>query len=208
MQRDTGIDGECPQKFLCQLGIEAANHRRHLTAIIDQEGPAADIQRNQRQRLIHRQIECPIAADTGLIADGLPECLPHRDADILDRMMSIHFQITITGQRQVHQTMRRHEIKHVIEKADAGVNNPFAAAIEIQDQFDSGLGGLALDRCCTDAAHTRPSTNAFISAYQRSFSSRSPIEMRRQSLRPGASPKLRTPMPLLSRYSLSSFALA
>jgi hypothetical protein len=47
--------------------------------------------------------------------------------------------------RHVDHAVLRKRLEHVIEKTDAGVYVEFAAAVEVDDQFDISLTGLAMN---------------------------------------------------------------
>src|SRR5580693_6465800 len=60
--------------------------------------------------------------------------------------MLIHVQIAFGGQVQIESAVARHEIQHMIEKADACCNARFSSAVEIQFQADVRLVCLAMNR--------------------------------------------------------------
>src|SRR3954451_8081308 len=72
MQRDASIHRESLKEFPHQLGIELANLRRRKIRLEDEEGPARDIDRDARQRLVHGQMHVAVAADALPLAERLP----------------------------------------------------------------------------------------------------------------------------------------
>lgn len=55
--------------------------------------------------------------------------------------------------------MRGHEIQHMIEEADARINDAVAVTIEIQDELDARFCCFAFNRRRADT-HALPSVNA------------------------------------------------
>ena len=60
---------------------------------IDQEWPAAEIQRHTGKSLVHREDPKAVAADAFLVSERLLECLTQHDAQVLDQMMIVDVNI-------------------------------------------------------------------------------------------------------------------
>ena len=98
----------------------------------DQEVPAAQIERGGDQRLFHRQREVAVAADAGLVAQGLLQRLAEADAHVLDRVVLIDVQVALGLNVQVDRRVLGQQRQHVIEEADAGGDLRCARAVEVQ----------------------------------------------------------------------------
>jgi hypothetical protein len=55
-----------------------------------------------------------IAADTGLVTDGILNGLTEGYANIFNRMVGINFQVTRRIYSQVNKTMTRYLVQHVL----------------------------------------------------------------------------------------------
>ena len=70
----------------------------------------------------------------------LPSALRHRfaerDADVLDGVMLIDVEVARGAHVEIERAMPRHQIEHVIEKADAGAVLERALAVEIERDAD------------------------------------------------------------------------
>ncbi len=95
MQRDAGIHREGLEELAHQLGVEAADLLRLELRAEDQEGPAGDVDRDARQRLVHRQMHVGVTADALLVAERLLQRLAERDAGILDRMVVVDMGVAL-----------------------------------------------------------------------------------------------------------------
>ena len=94
--------------------------------------PAAEIDRRDRQRLVHRHHEIAGAIDAALVADRREHRFAERDADVFDGVMLIDVEIAGGLHLQIEPAVARDQIEHVIEKADAGLVLEAALAVERQ----------------------------------------------------------------------------
>src|SRR5206468_6422752 len=58
--------------------------------------------------------------------------------------MSVHLQIALATQMQIHDRMSGEERQHVVEKGDAGSDRRLPASVNVQLDEDDGLVGHAL----------------------------------------------------------------
>src|SRR5690242_10844497 len=66
-------------------------------------------------------------------------------------MVIVNFQIAFTDDFKIEQAMPREKLEHVIEKRQARIDAPAAAAVQIQLDSDVGFFGAPIDRnrpCC------------------------------------------------------------
>lgn len=82
--------------------------------------------------------------DPAFIAQGLCESLAERNADILDGVMSVHMQVTMATHFDVESAMLGERREHVIEEPDPAIEFGATAAIEIDEDGNIGLTGLAV----------------------------------------------------------------
>jgi hypothetical protein len=144
VQRDAGIHRECLEPFLHQLGVERADLVAHELGLEHQERPPGYVERDARQRLVHRHMHIGIARDALHVAESLANRLAERDADILGGVVVIDVQIALGLDRDVDARVARQQVEHVIEEADAGRHRRAAGPVEIDFDLDLGFLGLAL----------------------------------------------------------------
>src|SRR5690606_31614697 len=75
-----------------QFGWHLAHALAPEAAIEHEVGPAAEIERGAGQGLVHREGEA-VARDAALVAQRLAQCLPQRDAGILDGVVLVDVQV-------------------------------------------------------------------------------------------------------------------
>ena len=139
MQIKPAVDRHRLQKMTHQVGLHAAKRRampRHVNHGI---GPAAQIHRDEAERLIHRRVAVRRADDPRPITERPVERLAQADRHIFDRVMRVYVQIALGLHRQVEQAVMRKEGQHVIQEADPGARLRPAPAIHRQGQVDLSL---------------------------------------------------------------------
>ena len=140
------------EPVLDQLGVPFAELFLREAGFPHQERSPGNIQRDPRQRLVHRRIGSTVAGDATLVAQRLRQRLAERDRTVLGGVMLIDMEIALDLHRHVDQRMARKLFDHVIEEADAGFHRIASSAIEIDRHMDGGFRGVAFDSAC---AHGR-----------------------------------------------------
>ena len=107
--------------------------------------PAAQVDRRDGQRLVHRHHEVAGAIDAALVADGRQHRFAERDAGVFDGVMLIDVEIAGGLDLEIEAAVPRHQVQHVIEKADAGAVLVLALAVERQRDLDLRFGGAPID---------------------------------------------------------------
>ncbi len=120
--------------------LAACKHRPE-----DEIGAAGKVDRDARQRLVHRLERIGEAGDAAGIAQRLADRLAERDAGVLDRVMRVDMQVALGRDVDVDQRMPRDLVQHMIEEADAGRNVRYAGPVEIDADLDGGFFGFAGD---------------------------------------------------------------
>ncbi len=93
MKVAAGLVGEGLEKLFDQSDAEVADHRLLVVDLINERLPVREVERDARQRLIHRQQKETIPPDPPLFAEGFLERLPEHDAGILDGVVIIDIDI-------------------------------------------------------------------------------------------------------------------
>jgi hypothetical protein len=150
-------DREALEEIVNELGLKIADaHHFHLQVDHRVRTPA-EIDRGDRQRLVHRHHEVAGAVDPAPVAECLRHRLAEGDAEIFDGVMLIDVEIPVRVNPQVEGSVPRHELQHVIEKPDAGVHAILPLAVERDRQLNLRLGRLPVDY---GAAHRTSSMTA------------------------------------------------
>ncbi len=150
MEGQPGMDRESLEELANQLNVEVADLLGRKADVEDEERPPRNVERDPRQRFIHRQEAVGIADDAALVAERFGERLAERNADVLDRVVLIDLEVALGADRQVDERMARDLVEHMVEKADARRDVGDPRAVEEQGDGNLGLFRLARDR---GAAH-------------------------------------------------------
>ena len=146
MQRHAGVHRERLEPLPHQVGIELADLVAREVDLEHQHRPARNVERDARQRLVHRHVDAGIAVDAGHVAERLLHGLAERDADVLGGVVMVDVQVADRLHRDVDAGMAGQQIEHMVEEADTGRSAAHTRPIEVDRDLDVGLLGLALDR--------------------------------------------------------------
>src|SRR6185436_17712073 len=172
-------DGEALEEIVHQLGLEIADLDDLDLQVDGRVRAPAEIDRRDRERLVHRHDEVAGAIDPAPVAERLRHRFAERDAEILDRVVLVDVEIAARVNPQVEGAVARHQLQHVIEKTDAGADVVPPLALERDRQLDLRLGRLPVDY---GAEHSTSS----MTAIARRVWSTIPVAMRRQPAHPGS----------------------
>ena len=144
VQRQSGVYRQRTHELDRQAGVVLTAHRLRHGCVEHEIRAAGDIQRTETERLVHRHERLSKTRDTRLVTDALRQCLTERDAAVLDRVMTVHLEVSLAGEREAEARMHGKAVEHMVEKADAGVDLAFAA-LERQLKRNVGFLGLSFD---------------------------------------------------------------
>src|SRR5262249_37073812 len=97
----TGATREALEEVVYELGLQIAD-ALHLQLQVDRRvRPAAEVERGDGERFVHRHDEVAGAIDPATIAERLRYRFAKRDADVLDRVMLIDVEIAGGLQGQI-----------------------------------------------------------------------------------------------------------
>src|SRR2546427_55136 len=108
-------------------------------------GSPRQIDRGRDERLVHRNGRSPVAHDSLLLTEGLPEGLTEDDAHVLHGVMLVDLDVALRVDREVHQAVLRPRLQHVAEERDRRLHLRGAGAVQVEVKRDLGLLRLALD---------------------------------------------------------------
>ena len=144
VQRQSGVYRQRTHELDRQAGVVLTAHRLRHGGIEHEIRASGDIQRAEAERLVHRHERLSETRDTRLVTDTFCQCLTERDAAVLDRMVAIHLEVALAGERETKARMHGKAVQHMVEKADAGVDLAFAA-LECQLERNVGFLGLSFN---------------------------------------------------------------
>ena len=72
--------------------------------------------------------------------------LTHDDSDILHRVVFVDIDVALGLDRQIEESMFRHQLQHMVEEPDACVDLPLATAIQCPGNLDVGFLRGPVDR--------------------------------------------------------------
>ena len=133
------------EKIGDELGLEIANTGRADLEIDDGVRPAAQIDGRHGERFVHRHHEVARAIDAAAVAKRVRDSLAERDAEILDGVMLVDVEVARRIDLEIERAVPRHELEHVIEKADAGAHAVAALAVERDGKRDRRFSRLPID---------------------------------------------------------------
>src|SRR5271156_2710897 len=93
MQREPGFSGEGPEQPAPQGDEETADPLGREFALKDEERPARHVERDPRQRFVHRQQAVGVAGQAALVAERLGKRLAQGDADVLNRVVIVDMAV-------------------------------------------------------------------------------------------------------------------
>ena len=128
---DLRVIDKTVKKLTDQIHVKRANACAGKWRIEHQPRPTRKINHHARERLIERHIGVAVTHHAALVANRLREGLPERDTNVLNRVVVIDVRVAIGRHAQIHQTMTRDLVEHMVEKRHAGVQLGFARAIEV-----------------------------------------------------------------------------
>src|SRR2546428_6557973 len=167
--------------------VEATDGARRGLEVVREVRPAAQVDGDVHEALVHRDRDRGIAGDPFAASERGVQRAPEREADVLHGVVLIHVEVAFRLQREVEQPVHGDELEHVIEERQARSDIGLAFPIEPQGDLDVGL--LALSHLSRGArAHRRAAgaANTFSrAAMKRPFSAGMPMETRRQPWQPG-----------------------
>ena len=94
-----------------------------------------------------------VTANAFLVANGLAECLTHRDTNVFHRMVIVDFQVALALDVQVDQPVPGDLVEHVLKERHADIKSGLSGAIQVDRGFDLGFQSIALDVSLTFGHH-------------------------------------------------------
>src|SRR5450432_310770 len=166
--------------------------------IYNRDGPAAEIDCRQSERLVHGHHEISSPQNAQLLPQSLVKSLTQGNPNIFHSVMLIDVEIALRQQPQIKPTMPGKQFQHVIKEPNPRRDLILTAAIDIQRQVDASLVRIAQDSGLPHAT-----TSAILSSAKTwrsatrscSVCASEPSVIRTQPLQPGSEDRSRTRIP-------------
>jgi len=122
-----------------QFRLQIAHETHFHPILVNQRRSPAEIDGDNRKRLVHRQDEVPCPIDSLAISQRLREQLPHDNAHVFNRVMLIDVEIAFRLEFQIECSVFCEQLEHMIEKPDPcrdlisppAFNSEFAADLRL-----------------------------------------------------------------------------
>ena len=103
----------------------------------------AEVDRGEGQRLVQGHVGRAGPDQPGLVPQRLRERFAQGNAAILNGVVLVNVQVANSANLKVEHAVLRDVAQHVVEKPDTGLRHELPRPIEVQDDLDARLGGLA-----------------------------------------------------------------
>src|SRR4030095_6991119 len=133
------------EKVMNQLALQIS-HEAHLHAEVhDGVRPSAQIDGCHAEPLVPRHYAVPRAGDALAATERARHGFAERDADILDGVVLVDVEISLGADSKVEGAVSRHQLQHVIQKADAGGDVVAGVPFDAKAHANLRLASLPVD---------------------------------------------------------------
>lgn len=143
MERYRGVVDEALEEFPNELRVEPADFVRGERAMEREHRSPGEVDHDAGERFVERDVGVAIADDSPFVAQRAGKRLPHRDADIFDRVVVVDVGVSTRFDAEIERAMTGNLVDHVIQEGHAGGDVRFAGAVEIEMNGDARLKGGA-----------------------------------------------------------------
>jgi hypothetical protein len=119
---------EVADKFRLQIAHQPVPH----LCIDNGNGPTAEVNSGQPQRLVHRHHKISGSQDSEFVPQRLVKRLAQRNANVFHRVVLIDIQVALGIQPQIETPMPSKQLQHVIEEPYARRDLVLPSPIHIQ----------------------------------------------------------------------------
>ena len=119
----SGRLGESAKKIFQQLRLKIAHAARGRFPLANAMHAAREIDCRSCQAVVHGHQEISGAQNSALRTERLPHRFAQRDSHIFHRVVLVHVKIAFGQQIEIHCSVARDLLEHVIEEADARLDS-------------------------------------------------------------------------------------
>src|SRR5260370_25512688 len=150
---------EAAEEILHQLRLQIADAMRTELPPADAMRASAEVDGRGSQSFIHGHQEIAGPEDAAFRAQGFYDRLAERYAEVLDRVVLVDVKVAFGHDLQVHGSMTRDQVQHVVEKTNARRDIGAAPPIQIQANLDIRLLRRTMN---TGASHFQYFSSSFV----------------------------------------------
>ena len=152
MERYAGIDTESPHKFFDHAAVEAADRVVTESAVKHKIGASADVENTAcGKRFVHGPQKLPYRAMPFLSPIASQKASPST-MPVFNSVVAVDLTFSFDIDIQIKAAVYSNSRKHVIEKADTGVDIAFSLSVETERKLNLRLlraaGYCCFSRCC------------------------------------------------------------
>src|ERR1044071_2712178 len=138
----------------------------------DEIRAAGEVDHDARERLVERDVGVAEAPDAALVAEGGGEDFTEDQTDVFDGVVIVDERVAGGADVEIELAVARDRVEHVRQETDRRVDLRAAGAVDVDRDLDRSLFCGACERGGSHAS-------SFSAARKASFSSRVPIDTRR-----------------------------
>jgi hypothetical protein len=106
---------------------------------------ARDVHHDRGDGLVERHLSVGEPSDAAPVTQRLVERLPEDDGDVLDGVVVVDVEVAVAVDGEIEQAVFGERVEHVVEEADAGVDDALAVTVDVEREVDRRLCRLAGD---------------------------------------------------------------
>src|SRR5207248_7436599 len=110
---------EASEEVFEEFGLEVADKTDFDAILVDERGAAAEIDRDYRERFIHRQHEIARSVNAFAIGESFGEQLAYDYAGVFNCVVLIDVEIAFGFEVEIETAVFCEELEHVVEEANA-----------------------------------------------------------------------------------------
>ncbi len=127
----------------------------------------AEVDRAERQGLVHRQADVAVAPDAGTLAERLVDRPAQHERRVLDRVVLVDVHVAAGAHLEVDERVAREQGQQVVEEADRRLDRHPPGSVEVDPDANLGLCRRSLrgarsahDMTSFSASSSRPSSGS------------------------------------------------
>lgn len=144
VHRHPSMEAEAPKELRDVLGRHLAEPIARERQVPVESTPPGHIDRDEDEGLVHRGVIGGVALDRLALLERSRDCLTKHDADIFDRVVIVDLEVALRANAEIEAPMESHQLQHMIEELDAGVDVLARPTVEIENDVDAGFSRISV----------------------------------------------------------------
>lgn len=139
----SGTVGEGLEKFPDKDDVEIADKGLASRNPVGKVGTPPKIHDKAAEALVHWKQEKAVSSNAGLVPKSRFQGLPEDDANILDRVVVIHREVSLSLELELKKPVTGEKLKHVVKKRNTRGYVRLSRPVQAQRKLNPGFSGLA-----------------------------------------------------------------